>query len=168
VRVIERFDPGSDLDQRESIVRTGQDGRFAVRLAPGPSREVLATAAPTSTLAGARSQPAHLEVRGFLSLHASAPVAEVGGRPIVFAGRVGGAPLPDSGKTVQLQFRLPGLPWREFRTVTADARGRFRYSYRFVDDDSRGARFQFRALAPRQAGWPYGAAGSRSVTVRGV
>jgi hypothetical protein len=166
VRVVEHFDPGAGLDQRVSIVRTGRDGGFAVRLAPGPSREVLATAAPTSVLAAARSQPAHLDVRGFLSLHASAPVAEVGGRPIVFAGRVAAAP-PRSGKTVQLQFRLPGLPWREFRTVTADACGRFRYSYRFADDDSRGARFQFRALAPRQAGWPYLAAGSRSVTVRG-
>jgi hypothetical protein len=167
VRVSERFDPGSRPGERVSTATTGRDGRFTLRLAPGPSREVLATVAPTATLAGASSQPGRLEVSGFLSLHASAPVADVGGRPLIFSGRVAGAPLPRTGKTVQLQFRLPGLPWSEFRTVTTDSRGRFRYAYRFVDDDSRGTRFQFRAFAPAQAGWPYEAAGSRPVTVRG-
>jgi hypothetical protein len=168
VRVVERFDPGSEPGERVSTARTGRDGRFSLRLEPGPNREVVATAAPTATLAGASSRPARLEVRGRLSLHASASVADVGGRPLVFSGRVAGAPLPAGGKTVRLQFRLPGLPWSEFRTVTTDARGRFRYAYRFVDDDSRGARFRFRAFAPAQAGWPYEAAGSRPVTVRGL
>jgi hypothetical protein len=163
VYVIERFESGGE---RTSTVRTDRDGRFGLRLRSGPSREVLATAAPTATLAGASSRPARLKVMGRLSLRASDPVAEVGGRPVVFSGRVGGA-IPPGGKTVQLQFRLPGLTWSEFRTVTTNARGRFRYGYRFVDDDSRGARFRFRAFAPAQAGWPYEAAGSRPVAVRG-
>jgi len=167
VRVIERFDPNTAPRERVSTVRTGRDGRFSARLGPGPSREVLAAMASTPTLAGASSRPARLGVRGRISLRASASAAEVGGRPVVFGGRVAAAPLPDGGETVQLQFRLPGLPWSEFRTVTTDARGRFRYAYRFVDDDSRGARFQFRAFAPAQAGWPYEAAGSRPVAVRG-
>jgi hypothetical protein len=68
---------------------------------------------------------------------------------------------------VQLQFRLPGLPWSEFRTIQTDRRGRFRYAYRFSDDDSRGARFQFRAYAPAQENWPYEPSGSRPVLVRG-
>ena len=63
---------------------------------------------------------------------------------------------------MQLQFRLPGLPWSEFRTIHTDRRGHFRYAYRFADDDSRGVRFQFRAFAPAQAGWPYEPAGSTS------
>jgi len=167
VRVIERFDPGSPLRERVSTSRTDRDGRFAVRLDPGPSREVVATVAPTATFTGASSHPVGLQVSGHISLRASSATAVVGGRPVVFSGKVAGAPLPDGGKAVELQFRLPGLPWSEFRTVTTDARGRFRYAYRFVDDDSRGARFQFRACAPAQAGWPYEAAGSRSVTVRG-
>jgi hypothetical protein len=165
IRVLERFDSGGE---RASTVRTGRDGSFAVRLPPGPSREVVATTAPTATLSGASSRPARLVVAGRVSLRASTSVASVGGRPVVFSGRVGAAPIPPGGKAVELQFRLPGLPWSEFRTVTTDARGRFRYAYRFVDDDSRGARFQFRASAPAQAGWPYEAAGSRSVTVRGI
>jgi hypothetical protein len=167
VRVVERFEGPAQPAERTTWATTGRDGRFSVRLDPGPSREVVATAAPTSTLAGASSRPAHLKVRGVLTLHVSATVAKVGGRPIVFGGRIDGTPLPPGGKTVDLQFRLPGLPWSEFRTVTADRRGRFRYAYRFVDDDSRDARFQFRAFAPAQAGWPYEAAGSRPVAVRG-
>jgi hypothetical protein len=167
VRVIERFDSGIGPRERTSTAKTGPDGRFAVRLQPGPSREVVATVASTPTLAGTSSPPARLDVRGRLSLQASVSAAKVGGQPVVFSGRVAGTSLPPGGKTVQLQFRLPGLPWSEFRAVTTDARGRFRYSYRFVDDDSRGVRFQFRAFAPAQAGWPYEAAGSRPVTVRG-
>ena len=68
---------------------------------------------------------------------------------------------------MELQFRLPGLPWTEFRTVQTDRRGRFRYGYRFSDDDSRGVRFQFRAYAPAQGDWPYEPGGSRPVAVRG-
>lgn len=76
--------------------------------------------------------------------------------------------MPEDGKVVHLQFRLPGLPWSEFRSVRTNASGRFRYAYRFSDDDSRGARFQFRAYAPAQAGWPFEPAGSLPVSVLGA
>ena len=116
-----------------------------------------------------------LAVRAGVRLRISTPVARVGGRPVVFsgrvmggAGRVMGGAMPAEGKVVELQFRLPGLAWGEFRTVRTDARGRFRYPYRFADDDSRGVRFQFRAFAPAQAGWPFEPAGSRPVHVRGI
>jgi hypothetical protein len=68
---------------------------------------------------------------------------------------------------VQLQFRLDDLAWSEFRTVQTDRRGRFRYAYRFSDDDSRGARFKFRAYAPAQESWPYEPGGSQPLIVRG-
>lgn len=169
VRVIERFDSGSEQHERVSIVKTGPAGSFTARLAPGPSREVFATAAPTSTLSGAAGRPARLGVRSGLRLRASSPVAEVGGRPVVFSGIVAaaGSAIPSEGKTVELQFRLPGLPWSEFRTLKTDRRGRFRYAYRFADDDSRGVLFQFRAYAPTQSGWPFEPAASPSVAVRG-
>ncbi|HXS46175.1 MAG TPA: hypothetical protein VN756_01785, partial [Solirubrobacterales bacterium] len=88
---------------------------------------------------------------------------------LIFRGRVIAAPgtVPDAGKAVQLQFRVPGLAWAEFRTIQTDRRGRFRYAYSFSDDDSRGARFQFRAYAPTQDDWPYEPGGSRPVIVRG-
>jgi len=169
VQVVERFAGGSGAQQRVTTVRTTARGDFGVRLAAGPGREVVALAAPTATLRGSSSQPLRLGVRTGLRLRVSSAVAEVGGRPVIFSGRVfsRGTGIPAEGKAVQLQFRLAGLPWSEFRTVRTDGRGRFRYSYRFADDDSRGVRFRFRAFAPAQAGWPFRPAGSRPVAVVG-
>ncbi len=167
VTVTESFDPGSPRAARRTTVRTGPGGGFGLRLGPGPSRGVVASLQPTATLNGARSATLRVEVPGRLRLRASARVARVGGKPVVFSGRARG-PVPAEGKLVELQFRLPGLPWAEFRTLRTDRRGRFRYRYRFADDDSRGVSFRFRAYAPAQAGWPFGPAGSRPVTVRGV
>ena len=170
IKVIERFAAGGAPRERLSTVRTGENGRFGIRLAPGASREVLATVAPTATTRGADSRPLNLTVHSHLVLHASASVAKVGGSPLVFRGKVAsqGATMPADGKVVQLQFRLPGLPWSEFRSVRTGPNGRFRYAYRFSDDDSRGARFQFRAYAPAQAGWPFEPAGSLPVSVLGT
>jgi hypothetical protein len=101
-------------------------------------------------------------------MRASAASARVGGRPLIFSGIVEDpAAIPASGKSVELQFRLPGLPWSEFRTVRTDVAGRFRYPYRFSDDDSRGARFQFRAFVPAEGGWPYEPAASPPIVVWG-
>lgn len=169
VRVSERFPAGGPAE-RLSTVRTGEDGRFGIQLASGPSREVIATVAPSATTRGASSEPLVLTVHSRVILRVSARVAKVGGPPLVFRGKVAsqGAAMPEDGKVVQLQFRLPGLPWSEFRSVRTGPSGRFRYAYRFSDDDSRGARFQFRAYAPPQAGWPYEPAGSLPVSVTGV
>jgi hypothetical protein len=168
VRIVERFDPGGGLPERITTTVTGADGRFAVRLSPGPSREVLAGFTGTRTRTRASSRAARLEVRSGIHLRASSPLAVVGGRPVVFRGRVaGGEEIPAGGLSVQLQFRLPGVPWTEFRTVRTDGRGRFHYPYRFSDDDSRGVRFLFRAYAPAQGEWPYEPGGSLPVAVRG-
>lgn len=169
VQVIERFDPGAVPSERLSTVKTGPGGGFTVHLEPGPSRRLLAVAPATATLHGSSSQPLRLAVRSGVRMRASSTTATIGGRPVVFRGSVGGAgaAIPADGKIVQLQFRLPGLPWSEFRTIRTDPQGHFRYAYGFSDDDSRGVRFQFRALAPGQAGWPFEPAGSRPVAVRG-
>jgi hypothetical protein len=169
VRIVERFGPGSSDSERVSTVWTDGEGSFAAPLAPGPSREVVAVFAGTPTLTRSATRPARLRVRSGVRLRVSSNVATVGGRPLLFRGRVGatGCGIPAGGKAVELQFKLPGLPWSEFRTVQTDARGRFRYAYRFSDDDSRGARFRFRAYAPAQGGWPYEPGGSRAVAVRG-
>ena len=170
VKVTERFAPGSVPAERVSTVWTKAGGGFGIRLAPGPSREVIATVAPTATTRAGSSRPTSLTVHSHLTLRASATTASVGGPPLVFRGRVSsrGATIPADGKVVQLQFRLPGLPWSEFRSVRTGPNGRFRYAYRFSDDDSRGVRFQFRAYAPAQAGWPFEPAGSLPVSVLGT
>ncbi|MEX2107931.1 MAG: hypothetical protein WD827_03480 [Solirubrobacterales bacterium] len=168
VKIVERLG-GPIPVERISAVRTGSDGAFALRLAPGPSREVTAVFEGSPSKTRAASRRVRLGVRSDVSLRVSSSVAKVGGRPLVFRGKVAaaGGEIPPEGKTVQLQFRLPGVPWTEFRTIQTDRKGRFSYKYRFADDDSRGTRFQFRAYASAQGDWPYEPGGSEPVAVRG-
>jgi hypothetical protein len=168
VQVVETFAGGRPA-ARTTTVWTNAVGAFALRLPPGPSREVRVAFAGSPTLTRSGSGPLDLEVRSVVRLHASAAVARIGGPPLVFSGRVEAAngTIPATGKSVELQFRLPGLPWTEFRTVETGPDGRFRYAYRFSDDDSRGIRFQFRAYAKGREGWPYEPAFSRPIAVTG-
>lgn len=169
VAVTETFAPGSRPSRRTTLVRTRPDGSFSLQLPPGPSRDVSAAFAGTRTLTRASASSVHLGVPASVRLHASAHVAKVGGAPIVFGGsiaRTGAAPLGE-GLPVELQFRYPGAGWSGFRTVETDARGRFRYAYRFSDDDSRGIRFRFRAYVKGREGWPYEPATSRPISVVG-
>ena len=170
LRIVERFPAGSrPATHTSTTTTTGAGGTFSIRTTAGPSRTIAIAFDGSPTLGRSVGQNLELKVRSRLQLRSSAAVATIGGPPLVFRGRLV-APrdaIPPAGRSVQLQFRLPGLPWAEFRTVQTDARGRFRYAYRFSDDDSRGARFQFRAYAPAQEDWPYEPAGSRPILVRG-
>jgi hypothetical protein len=168
VREIERVSPGAAAAVRATTVLTAADGSFRLPLRPGPSRLLSVDFGGDRTLARSESPPAQLAVRSGVSMSASRHTARVGGAPVVFSGRVRGLAAAAAGRSVQLQFRVPGLGgWSEFRTVQSGPGGRFRYAYRFADDDSRGVRFQFRAVVPEQSGWPYEAGSSRPVAVRG-
>jgi hypothetical protein len=170
VAVTETFAPGSQPPRRMTVVRTRTDGTFSLQLAPGPSRSVSASFAGTRTLTRAGGRSVHLDVLASIRLRASAGSAKVGGAPIVFGGSVGqtGAAPLEEGLPVELQFRYPGAEWSGFRTVQTGPQGRFRYPYRFSDDDSRGVRFQFRAYAKGREGWPYEPAFSRPIAVTGA
>jgi hypothetical protein len=169
IEVIESFGAGADAAERRTTVLTGAGGTFGARLAPGPSRRVSARFAGNRTLTRAAGTEVSMAVRAGLRFHASTETAAIGGRPVVFSGRLlsAEASIPRTGRPIQLEFRLPGGTWSEFRTVQTDRHGRFRYSYSFTDDDSRGIRFQFRAVSPEQAGWPYRPAASAPVAVTG-
>lgn len=167
VRVLERY-AGAGGDRALTAI-TDLSGRFAVRLRAGPSREIIASYAGDLAFAHAGAAPARLMVRSAARLAVSATVARVGGPPVVFRGlvRAGRGEVPRGGKAVELQFRAAGIGWRTFRTVQTNRRGRFRYAYRFSDDDSRGVMFEFRAHIPPQEEWPYEAGDSKPVAVRG-
>ncbi len=169
VQIVETFAAGADSGQRTTTVETAADGTFLTRLEPGPSRSVEAVFAGNRTLTRASDGKVRLLVLADVRMHASAATARIGGAPIVFKGGLGdlGAPIPPGGRPIELQFRFPGGEWSEFRTVQTDAHGHFRYGYEFSDDDSRGVRFQFRAFAPAQDGWPYEPAFSRPAFVTG-
>jgi hypothetical protein len=164
----ESFAAGAAIRRRTSAVRTAADGTFSLDLSGGPSRQIGLTFAGSRGRAASSAPPLRLESRGCVTLRASSASAWIGGRPVVFRGQVS-APggTPPSGVPVALQFRLPGLPWSEFRTVTTDRHGRFRYPYAFADDDSRGVHFRFRALVAAHDGWPYATGTSKTVVVTG-
>jgi len=169
VTVVEAFAAGAVPRRREVTLRTGPSGGFSLPLGRGPSRDLLASFAGTRTLTRASSDSAHRGVRTGVRLRASRAAAKIGGPPVVFSGRVlsAGAARAANSLPVEMQFRYPGAGWSEFRTVETDRRGRFRYTYRFSDDDSRGVRFQFRAYVKGREGWPYEPGTSRPVTVTG-
>ena len=170
VQVTERFDPGARESDRTTTARTNGNGVFSVRLAAGPGRQIEARFGGDRTRSRSSSSASRINVATRIRMRSSRPRAKIGGRPVIFHGRVGaaGAAVPPDGKTIQLQFRVPRLvPWTQFRTIQTDARGRFRFPYAFSDDDSRGVAFQFRAFATAQSGWPYEPAASRPITVIG-
>lgn len=168
IELAEVFGAGAAATRRSRELTTAADGSFLARLAPGPSRRLEFAFAGSRTTSEAQAKPIALAVRAGVRMRASAASATVGGRPLVFSGAVEDAgSIPPNGKSVELQFHLPGIPWSEFRTVRTNAEGRFRYPYRFSDDDSRGARFQFRAFVPAESEWPYEPASSRPVFVTG-
>jgi hypothetical protein len=169
VEIVETFAPGAEAAQRRTTVATRADGRFDARLAPGPSRRVEAFFPGTRTLTRGSGRAVTMAVRAGVRLHASTRAARIGGEPVVFAGHLlsDEAAIPRTGRPIQLQFRVPGGTWSEFRTVQTDAHGRFRYPYAFSDDDSRGIRFQFRAVSPEQSDFPYRPAASAPVDVTG-
>ena len=169
VAVVETFPQGARNRLRRTDVTTGPDGRFSTRLAPGASREVTAEFPGTRLLTRALGRPLRLRVRTGVRLRVSTAHVEVGGTPVVFSGRISHpeASLPTTGLPVELEFRLPGMPWTEFRTVQSDAAGNFRYPYTFSDDDSAGVRFLFRAFVPATGGWPFAPTTSRPLAVTG-
>jgi hypothetical protein len=169
IAVTETFAAGAHPRRRTTLLRTGADGSFSLRLGPGPSRDVVALFGGNRVLTRAAGSSVHLAAATPVQLRASAAAARVGGKPIVFSGKVraAGARQAVRDLPVELQFRYRGGGWSEFRTVETDARGRFRYAYRFSDDDSRGVRFQFRAYVKGREGWPYEPGTSRPVLVTG-
>ena len=168
VEIVESFGRGGRPARRTTVVRTAADGSFTLRLTPGPSRRIEALFGGNRILTRAGGGGVELAVQASVRMHPSSASARIGGAPVSFRGRIADpAAIPAGGLPVELQFRLPGREWAEFRTVQSDGSGRFRYAYRFSDDDSRGVRFQFRATVPAAAGWPYEPASSRPVFVTG-
>jgi hypothetical protein len=169
VEVVETFAAGTRNGTRRTAIATDADGRFSTRLAPGPSRAITAEFPGTGRLTRAAGRDLRLRVRAAVQLRVSTTRVRVGGPPVVFSGRIAHpeAPLPGPGLPVQLEFRLPGTPWTEFRTVQSDPSGHFRYPYSFSDDDSAGVRFLFRASVPAAGNWPFAPATSRPIAVTG-
>jgi hypothetical protein len=169
IEVVETFAGGARRRTRATPVTTDPDGYFRARLGPGPSRTVSVEFAGTHRLTRAAGRSLRLRVRAAVRLRVSTSRVLVGGAPVVFSGQIvhPETKIPPRGLPVELEFRLPGMAWNQFRTVQSDAAGRFAYPYSFSDDDSAGVRFLFRAFVPATGGWPFAPANSRPLAVTG-
>ncbi len=145
--------------------RTSASGTFRVRVPAGTSSgrvtfaysATLGAAVPSVTAALSLSVPARLTLR------VTPRVAPALGT-IAFAGTLSGRPLPPGGKTLVLEARVPGESWRQFQVLSTGPGGRYRASYRFRLPGP--IAYEFRAVSPAEADFPYAAGSSNVVDVR--
>jgi hypothetical protein len=86
------------------------------------------------------------------------------GSTITLSGRLLGRPIPQRGKILVLQARAPGGRWLPFATIRTTVAGAFRTRYVFRQPGA--AIYQFRAVSPYEAAYPYTLAPSPAVSVR--
>lgn len=158
VEVLERFAGGSTLEPVSHVVRTDAHGRYAARVARGPSRRITVRYAGSPRRLPAVAEPVRLGVRGAATLKISSRRVRAG-RRAAFSGSIGryGARVPEAGKLVELQvsgggIRRPRTVRQAFRT---DAGGRWSIRYGFDRFYSRPTRFRFRLKVTPESRWPY-------------
>ena len=153
---------------RLAAARTGANGAFTLRL-PGslPSgRLTLAYSAHSGQATPDITAALALTVPASVSLRVTPHVSHSGGT-IRFSGDLHGTPLPRGGKQLVLEARVAGpgrSRWRQFRVLTTGAHGAFKASYRFRLPGP--ITYQFRAVSPHEADFPYATGASNLVSVR--
>lgn len=140
-------------------VRTDASGHYRYPVAPGPNRELTIGYRHDSSQV-ARSVRYYAHARPTLR---ASRVKLTNGQRVRFRGRL---PGPEAGgRVVILQAGTVGSKrWITFRRATADASGGFRAGYRFRTT-TRRTRYRFRAVVPRQAGYPWVEGHSEAVEV---
>ncbi|HEY8304795.1 MAG TPA: hypothetical protein VIG42_09455 [Solirubrobacteraceae bacterium] len=146
-------------------VRTSSTGAFKVKLPSSTpsSRITLAYSSHSGQPAPDVTSALTLAVPASLALRIAPTVSHAGGT-IFFSGALHGAPLPRGGKQLVLEARSPGAAWRQFQVLATGSHGRYRATYRFRLPGP--ITYEFRALSPREADFPYGAGSSNVVRVR--
>jgi hypothetical protein len=144
--------------------RTAADGSLRVRLpAATPStRLTFAYASHVGQPSPDVTATLVLTVPARLTLHVTPHTSHVGGA-IAFAGTLRGAPLPPGGKQLVLEARTLTGPWRQFRVLSTLPHGRYRSGYRFRLAGP--IIYEFRAVSPREADFPYATGASNVVRV---
>jgi len=144
-------------------VRTGPTGEWTLTLPRDTSSSALRFAyrshqndtipVATATLT--------LRVHAGIMLRIAPRSASVG-RRIVFSGVLDGGPVPPGGKQLVLEASSGG-EWIQFDTISTDAKGRYRASYRFKFPGP--VSYRFRILSPYEADFPFLAGSSNVVDV---
>jgi hypothetical protein len=161
VCIYETLDLPDASRQLVATATTQGNGRFATRLAEGPSRRLDLVYRYNNRTLGGRVQ---LDSRVVPTLRIAKKSLK-NGDAARFRGWVPG-PNAD-GRAIAMQARV-GRKWRTFKQLRTDSEGRFRGKYRFTQTNGR-VRYVFRALVKRQGGYPYepGSSRNRKLVVRG-
>lgn len=163
VCVATRVARGDAVEHVVATPRTEAGGNFSARLDPGPTRDVRVAHWPDAETVSERYL--RLRVRARPRLRVTPTRTLRNGEEARFVVRLHG---PEAGsRQVQLEARS-GRRWVLVRSHRASPRGIWRDSYRF--GSTTGTRtYRFRAVVPRQRGYPYerGASVVRRVRVRG-
>jgi hypothetical protein len=161
VCIYETVDLPDASRQLVTTATTQENGRFATRLAEGPSRRLDLVYRYNTRVLGGKVQ---LDSRVVPTLQVPRKSLE-NGEAALFRGWVPG-PNAD-GRAVAMQARV-GRKWRTFKQLRTDSEGRFRGKYRFTQTSGR-VLYVFRALVKRQSGYPYepGSSRKRKIVVNG-
>lgn len=163
VCVATRTSVGGALEHVVATPRTGPDGRFEARLEPGPSREVRVAHWSDSQHVAERNL--RLQVRARPTLRVAPSRTLRNGRRARFTVRLSG---PAAGRRQVVLEARTARRWVPVRAHRSSPSGAWHGSYRFTS--TTGTRtYRFRAVVPRQAGYPYlrGSSEVRRVRVRG-
>jgi hypothetical protein len=144
--------------------RTAANGSFRVRLPSGTpsSRLTFAYSSHTAQAVPDVTATLTLTVPARLTLNVTPRTSHAGGA-IVFTGTLAGAPLPRGGKQLVLEARTLTGPWRQFQVLSTAPHGRYRATYRFRLGGP--ITYEFRAVSPKEADFPYGTGSSNVVRV---
>jgi hypothetical protein len=145
-----------------AAVPTDARGRFRAAVPPGPSRALRLVLDQGPAVRCSRTL--RLLVRAGVTLRAR-PRAVARGQRVRFSGRLRGRPARKRRLVVVQAY--DGGRWRTFKTARTGRRGRWVAAYRF-SSGAASRRYRFRAVVPRQAGYPYvrGTSRIRRVTLR--
>lgn len=155
--------PAGKAERDLAPVRTGPDGRFAVRVRGAGAKRVTVSYAPHVGGAPVASAAATARSRIALSLRPR-PKRVRRGRVVRFRGRVTGVGAAAGGANLEIQA-VAGGSWRTVANVRVRANGTFVWPYRFRFVE-RNALFSFRAVLRRTPGWPWATATGKRVKVR--
>jgi hypothetical protein len=162
--VVNRVERPGARGKRAGTVTTRDDGRFSYRIARGPSRRLrFEYKAYSLDPAPVSSAEVTFGVRAGFRLRLR-PRRVRNGQRVVFRGRLKGGPAR-KGARVSIDVLVPDARRRvPIGSVRADAKGRFRFAYRFRRTLVE-ARYRFQARLVAQPGYPYRGARSRRVSV---
>jgi hypothetical protein len=145
---------------RVTTVTTDAQGRYKWVAPAGASRVIrLAYYAFAGDTSVADATDVTVLVAGALTLQAPKRVANM--HTAVFRGQLRGKPVPRGGVLVDLQVFFHGK-WRTFATPRTNAKGAFRFKYRFTQG---AAQWRFRGRIRKDSLYPYELAYSRVVRV---